>query len=134
MLIRLWPIVRAPPCCRARSRGYRCSASGRSPRCCPVGGWPGSGRRRRGRPRYLRLGGPNAVSLHQDQPTGSQRNSWPVIVTGLEQRAHTTRVRLDGSPPILADFTPATVAELRIQPGARLWASLEAAEIHTYPA
>ncbi|MGQ4598729.1 ATP-binding cassette domain-containing protein [Nocardia sp. R6R-6] len=77
---------------------------------------------------------PSAVSLHPEQPAGSPRNTWPVTIVGLEQHAHTTRVRLDGSPPVLADVTPATVAELRLHNGAQLWAALKATEIHTYPA
>ncbi|MGX1773359.1 ABC transporter ATP-binding protein [Nocardia brasiliensis] len=76
---------------------------------------------------------PTAVSLHPEQPTGSQRNTWPVTIAGLEQHAHTIRVRLDGAPPVLADVTPATVADLRLQPGTRLWAAVKATETHTYP-
>ncbi|MEV6065205.1 ABC transporter ATP-binding protein [Nocardia sp. NPDC052001] len=77
---------------------------------------------------------PTAVGLHLTQPTGSPRNAWPVTVAGFEQHANTTRVRLDGAPPVLADITPAAVAELRLEPGMRLWASLKATEIHVYPA
>ncbi|MEV6773570.1 ABC transporter ATP-binding protein [Nocardia sp. NPDC051030] len=77
---------------------------------------------------------PTAVSLHADRPDGSPRNTWPVTVIGLEQYANTTRVRLDGLPPVSADITTAAVADLRLHPGARLWASLKATEIHTYPA
>ncbi|UGT42342.1 ABC transporter ATP-binding protein [Nocardia yamanashiensis] len=77
---------------------------------------------------------PTAVSLHPEQPSGSPRNTWPVTVTGLEQHANTTRVRLDGAPPVLADITPAAVAELRLEPGMRLWAAVKATEIHCYPA
>ncbi|MEU4316490.1 ABC transporter ATP-binding protein [Nocardia sp. NPDC024068] len=77
---------------------------------------------------------PAAVGLHPDRPAGSPRNIWPVTVAGLEQHAHTVRVRLDGEVPALADITPATVADLRIQPGSALWAAVKATEIHTYPA
>ncbi|MFI9400568.1 ABC transporter ATP-binding protein [Nocardia sp. NPDC052316] len=77
---------------------------------------------------------PTAVSLHPDHPTGSPRNAWPVTITGIEQHAHTIRLRLDGTPPVLADVTPATVADLRLRPGQKLWAALKATETHTYPA
>ncbi|BDT86081.1 ABC transporter ATP-binding protein [Nocardia cyriacigeorgica] len=77
---------------------------------------------------------PSAVSLHPERPAGSPRNTWPVTVAGVEKHAHTVRVRLDGTPPALADVTPATVAELRLRPGTELWAALKATEIHTYPA
>jgi molybdate transport system ATP-binding protein len=76
---------------------------------------------------------PTAVSLHPDQPGGSPRNSWPVTVTHVEQHAHTVRVRLNGTPPVLADVTPATVAELRLTPGTPLYATVKATEITTYP-
>ncbi|AHH20555.1 putative molybdenum import ATP-binding protein ModC [Nocardia nova SH22a] len=77
---------------------------------------------------------PTAVSLYREQPTGSPRNTWPVTVAGLEQHANLTRVRLDGAPPVLADITSAAVAELRLEPGMRLWAAVKATEIHVYPA
>ncbi|WP_067687115.1 ABC transporter ATP-binding protein [Nocardia jejuensis] len=77
---------------------------------------------------------PTAVGLHRDRPDGSARNAWPVTVTGLEQYANTTRVRLEGAPSVSADITTAAVADLRIQPGAQLWAAVKATEIHTYPA
>ncbi|WP_030512891.1 ABC transporter ATP-binding protein [Nocardia sp. NRRL WC-3656] len=77
---------------------------------------------------------PTAVSLHPQQPGGSPRNTWPVTVGGLEHHANLTRVRLDGAPPVLADITAAAVADLRIQPGMRVWAAVKATEIHVYPA
>ena len=76
---------------------------------------------------------PAAVSLHAEQPTGSPRNTWPVTVAAVEQHAHTMRLRLDGPPTLLADVTPAAVAELHLTPGRTLWAALKATEIQTYP-
>jgi molybdate transport system ATP-binding protein len=76
---------------------------------------------------------PSAVGLFPSRPAGSPRNTWQATVSGIEQHANTTRVDLDGSPAVLADITTATVAELRLQPGDELWASLKATEIHTYP-
>ncbi len=77
---------------------------------------------------------PHAVSLYPEPPVGSPRNTWQTTVTGIEQHAHLTRVRLDGAPPVLAEVTPATVAELRLHGGTTLWASVKATEIRTYPA
>jgi molybdate transport system ATP-binding protein len=76
---------------------------------------------------------PTAVSLHPEPPAGSPRNSWPVTVTHVEQHAHTVRVRPDGAPPVLADVTPATVAELHLTPGTPLYATVKATETTTYP-
>jgi molybdate transport system ATP-binding protein len=77
---------------------------------------------------------PNTVGLHPEQPVGSPRNCWPVTVSGIERHAHTIRVRLDGAPPVLADITPATVAQLHLHPGQQLWASVKATETRSYPA
>src|SRR2546428_378084 len=71
---------------------------------------------------------------HRHPPAGSRRTSWPVTVATLEQHAHTIRVRLDGTPPVLADITPAVVAELRLAPGTPLHATVKATETTTYPA
>ncbi|WP_328990557.1 ABC transporter ATP-binding protein [Kribbella sp. NBC_01245] len=76
---------------------------------------------------------PTAISLYAERPSGSPRNTWPVIVRTVEQHAHTVRVRLDGPPALLADVTPAAVADLRLRPGLPLWATLKATEIQTYP-
>ncbi|GDY32031.1 ABC transporter ATP-binding protein [Gandjariella thermophila] len=77
---------------------------------------------------------PTAVSLHAGRPDGSPRNTWPVTVAGVEQHAHTVRVRLAGTPDVLADVTPAAVAELDLTEGNALWAAVKATETHTYPA
>ncbi|HEX7306457.1 ABC transporter ATP-binding protein [Lentzea sp.] len=76
---------------------------------------------------------PTAVSLYPDRPSGSPRNAWPVTVAAIEQHAHTTRVRLDGAPAVLADITTATLADLRLRPGDGLWAAVKATETHAYP-
>jgi molybdate transport system ATP-binding protein len=80
---------------------------------------------------------PTAVSLYVEPPSGSPRNTWPAVVTGIEQHAHTVRVRLDATPAgprtLLADITPAAVADLHLSPGQPLHATLKATEIHTYP-
>ena len=77
---------------------------------------------------------PSAVALHLDRPQGSARNAWPGRVAGLEQRGDTIRVEVDAQPPLLADVTAAAVAELRLTPGAPVWAAVKATEVHTYDA
>lgn len=80
---------------------------------------------------------PTAVSLYTEPPSGSPRNTWPAVVTGIEQHAHTVRVRLDASPSgpadVLADITAAAVADLHLTPGQALHTTLKATEVHTYP-
>ena len=77
---------------------------------------------------------PSAVSLHAHHPDGSARNVWAGAVAGLERHGHVVRVRLDATPPVLADVTTAAVADLDLVPGTPVWASLKATEIHAYPA
>ncbi|MEU8221628.1 ABC transporter ATP-binding protein [Kribbella sp. NPDC048915] len=80
---------------------------------------------------------PAAVSLYPERPSGSPRNTWPAVVTGIEQHAHTVRVHLDATPAgpadLLADITTAAVADLRLTPGQSLHATLKATEVRTYP-
>jgi molybdate transport system ATP-binding protein len=76
---------------------------------------------------------PTAVSLHRSKPEGSPRNTWQAEVAGIEQHADTVRVRLTGTPDLLADITTAAVAELDLIQGRRVWVSVKATETHTYP-
>jgi molybdate transport system ATP-binding protein len=76
---------------------------------------------------------PTAVSLHPTRPHGSPRNTWSVRLTTLEQHGGTVRVRLTGPPDVLADVTPAAVADLGLHPGVTLWATVKATEIRVYP-
>ena len=56
--------------------------------------------------------------------------SWQGRVAGLEQHGDTVRVEVDGVPPVLADVTTAAVAELDLLPGAPVWPSVKATELH----
>lgn len=76
---------------------------------------------------------PNAVSLHKNRPEGSPRNTWLAEVAGIEQHADTVRVRLNGTPDLLADVTTAAVAELSLTSGQQVWVTVKATETHAYP-
>ncbi len=77
---------------------------------------------------------PHAVALHATQPHGSPRNTWPATVAELDHHADRVRVRLAGPVPLVAEITPAALAELDLHPGDPVWASVKATEITTYPA
>lgn len=77
---------------------------------------------------------PASVSLHQTEPRGSARNSWPVNVRGMEGRGPVTRVQLSGQPDVRVDITPAAVSDLDLRVGTPLWTELKATEIRTYSA
>jgi molybdate transport system ATP-binding protein len=77
---------------------------------------------------------PSAVALYGQRPEGSPRNVWQVTVIGVERQGDRVRVELAGAPPVVADVTPAAVAELRLLAGQPVWAAVKATETHAYPA
>lgn len=77
---------------------------------------------------------PHALALYRDRPEGSPRNTWSAPVEDLEAVGDRVRVALGGPLPLVAEVTPAAVAELRLGPGAPVWASVKATEIDVYPA
>ena len=77
---------------------------------------------------------PRAVTLHRTQPEGSARNAWAGEAAGLHLEGDRVRVQVDGSPPIVAEVTPAAAAELRLAEGGPVWISLKATEVDVYPA
>jgi molybdate transport system ATP-binding protein len=77
---------------------------------------------------------PRAVSLHLQHPEGSPRNVWPGTVAGLERHDDRFRVRVAGTPPVIAEVTPAAVADLGLVAGRNVWTTVKATEVITYPA
>lgn len=77
---------------------------------------------------------PRAVSLHRHRPEGTPRNLWPGRVESVEPVGERVRVRLAGAVPIVAEVTPAAVADLRIAAGTDVWAAVKASEVSVYPA
>jgi molybdate transport system ATP-binding protein len=77
---------------------------------------------------------PAAVVVHRKPPEGSARNVWPGRVATLEPHGDLVRVAVDGTVALLADVTPAAVAELQLAPGEPVWASVKATEVVAYPA
>jgi len=77
---------------------------------------------------------PRAVALYRTRPEGSPRNVWRGIVDGLDLQGDRVRVHVAGTPPIVAEITPASVAELGIVEGVTVWVSVKATEMAVYPA
>ena len=80
---------------------------------------------------------PATVSLYPSRPGGSPRNAWLTAVQSVEIIGQTARVRLAVPPsdqPLVAEVTTASVAELRLQTGTRVWATVKATEVRAYPA
>jgi molybdate transport system ATP-binding protein len=80
---------------------------------------------------------PAAVSVFRRRPEGSPRNVWAGRVTTIEPHGDGVRIEVADVPEpgssILAEITPAAVAELAIGPGSKVWAAVKATEIEIYP-
>jgi molybdate transport system ATP-binding protein len=77
---------------------------------------------------------PHAVAIYLAPPAGSPRNVWPASVADVDRRADRVRVRLAGEVPLVAEITPGALHELGLRPGDRVWATVKATEVTTYPA
>src|SRR4051794_36853378 len=77
---------------------------------------------------------PHAVALYRRAPDGSPRNVWEATVADIDTYLHRVRVLLDGPIPVTAEITPRALADLDLRPGDKVWASVKATDIATYPA
>jgi molybdate transport system ATP-binding protein len=83
--------------------------------------------------RALAVVPPRAVTLHRSEPEGSSRNVWSATVTGVEPVGDRVRVTLEGAVPLVAEVTPAAVADLDLAAGRAVWSSVKATEVDVYP-
>jgi len=77
---------------------------------------------------------PAAVALHRERPAGSPRNAWAGTVESVDVQGDRVRVAVGGALPIVAEVTPAAVAELRLEAGDPIWVAVKASEVELYPA
>jgi molybdate transport system ATP-binding protein len=76
---------------------------------------------------------PHAVSLHRARPEGSPRNVWNGRVRGVDLLGDRVRVHVDGEVALVAEVTPAALADLVLHDVSELWASVKATEVDVYP-
>lgn len=77
---------------------------------------------------------PHDVSVTRDRPDGeSSPNVWPGQIGAVDLMGDRVRVRVDGTPAITAEVTPAAVDALNLDAGGQLWASVPPTSIHPYP-
>jgi molybdate transport system ATP-binding protein len=78
---------------------------------------------------------PHDVSVSRDRPeqAGSPANVWPGQIGAVDLMGDRVRVRVDGTPTITAEVTPAAVDALNLDSGGQLWASVPSAAIRSYP-
>ena len=77
---------------------------------------------------------PRAVALYRSRVEGSHRNVWRGRIYGVESDGGRVRIRVEGSIPVVAEVTPAAVAELSLIEGEEIWVSIKATEVSVYPA
>jgi molybdate transport system ATP-binding protein len=72
---------------------------------------------------------PVDVSLHPARPEGSARNVLGGRVAVVSIEGERARVRIDSSPPVVAEVTLGSVERLGLRPGVEVWASFKAVEV-----
>lgn len=77
---------------------------------------------------------PRAIALHRARPEGSARNVWRGETESLDLEGDRVRVRVAGAIPVVAEVTPAAVAELGLAAGGDVWVSVKATEVEVYAA
>ena len=77
---------------------------------------------------------PRSVSLWRSRPEGTPRNVWRGTAAGLDLEGDRVRVRIAAVPPIVAEVTPAAVAQLRLHEGGEVWVTVKATDVNVYPA
>ena len=75
----------------------------------------------------------HCVTITAALPAGTPRNVWEGTVEALDLEGERVRVRVGGPLPIVAEVTPAAVADLRLADGGPIWVSLKATEVTVYP-
>jgi molybdate transport system ATP-binding protein len=77
---------------------------------------------------------PRDVALYRTRPEGSPRNVWPATADALDIVGNTVRVHVSGPVSLVAEVTPAAVAQLRLGEGGPVWAAVKATEVLVYTA
>jgi len=75
---------------------------------------------------------PSAVTLSRDRPFSSARNVWPGEVDSVDFEGNRVRVLVRAVPPVVAEVTPAAVADLKLADGGPVWVSVKATEVAVY--
>ena len=77
---------------------------------------------------------PRAIALHRERPRGSARNTWPGHITAVEPVGDRYRVRVDATPPVVAEVTAVSVRDIGLTETTDVWIAVKATEIDVYAA
>jgi molybdate transport system ATP-binding protein len=72
---------------------------------------------------------PIDVAVHVDRPEGSPRNVLHGRIAEVAVEGDRARIRLDSTPPIVAEMTLGSLERLALRSGGHAWASFKAVEI-----
>ncbi|WP_104127686.1 sulfate/molybdate ABC transporter ATP-binding protein [Cryobacterium sp. Y57] len=76
---------------------------------------------------------PASVVVHTERPHhASPRNVWSARVRSIEPGTGGVRLRTSGDPEVIAELTPAAVADLGLQVGSTVWLSVKATDVSAY--
>ena len=75
----------------------------------------------------------SAISIYDEEPSGSPRNRWEATVSSLDMDGDLVRVGLSGRFNSRATITDISFKELGIELGKRCWASVKATELKVLP-
>lgn len=76
---------------------------------------------------------PTAVSVHNQEPGGSPRNTWETSVERVEVIGARARMRTGPPLPLTVEITDTARKELGVGPGDRVWVAVKATEIGIDP-
>ncbi len=76
---------------------------------------------------------PSAVALHRTLPEGTPRNVWRLEVQDVDLEGDRARVRLKGQLSLVAEVTPAAVAQLHLEDRGTVWATVKATQVQIDP-
>jgi molybdate transport system ATP-binding protein len=77
---------------------------------------------------------PRAVALHRSRPDGTPRNVWAGKIRHVDPEGERVRVHVDAAVPVTAEVTASSLAELGLDEGTPVWASVKATEVAVFEA
>jgi molybdate transport system ATP-binding protein len=77
---------------------------------------------------------PSSIAVHRVRPTGSPRNSWPVVISSVERHGDLVRLAVTGPPDLVVDVTTQALAELELAVGEQVWVAVKATDLTVYEA
>ena len=76
---------------------------------------------------------PASVSISREAPTEAGPNTWRGTIAAVDLMGDRVRVRVQGSPTVVAEVEPAAVDRLRLDDGGEAWVSADPAGITAFP-